>query len=150
MQLEDAIKTRKFASEYHRLRVNLLFTNHWLEGELKEILAPYGISRKQFNVLRILRGHKKELPLSILDIKSRMIDATSDASRMIERMAKKGLVKRKPCTMDKRVTRVLIEQPGLDLLAQIDTEKDKLDNVVKKLSPEEAKQLNSLLDKVRE
>jgi DNA-binding MarR family transcriptional regulator len=149
MQLEDAIKTRKFTSEHHRLRVNLLYTSHWLEGELKAVLAPHGISRKQFNVLRILRGHTGEIPLSVLDIKERMIDATSDASRMIERMAKKGLLKRYPCTVDKRVTRISILQPGLDLLAAIDIEKEKLDNVLDGISPDEAKQLNALLDKLR-
>lgn len=149
MQLEDAIKISAFADEYHRLRVNMLHTTHWLEGELKEVLEPFGLSRKQFNVLRILRGHKAKMPLSVLDIKNRMIDATSDASRMIERMERKGLVRRKPCTHDKRVTRVLIEEKGLALLADIDVEKEQFNAPLLNLNSEEAKALNALLDKLR-
>ena len=149
MRLEDAIQTRSFTSEYHRLRVNLLYTTHWLEGQLKGVLDPFGITRKQFNILRILRGHKGKLPLSILDIRERMIDATSDVSRMVDRMDRKGLVKRKPCTQDKRVTRVKITERGLSLLSQIDEHKAELDRVLGELGEKEASQLNQLLDKIR-
>ncbi|MFK7970411.1 MAG: MarR family winged helix-turn-helix transcriptional regulator [Bacteroidia bacterium] len=149
MRIDDAIKTKSFVSEYHRLRVNMLYSAHWLEGEIKIVLDPFGVSQKQFNILRILRGHNGKVDMSILDLKDRMIVASSDVSRMVERMEKKGLVKRKPCTEDKRVTRVKVSDQGLELLASIDSEKHKLDAMLHNLSEEEARVLNVLLDKAR-
>ncbi len=139
----------RYYSEFHHLRVNILQSASWLATEIKEVLDPFGITQKQFNILRILRGHKGELPLTILEIRERMIDKMSDASRIIDRLLKKELLEKRPCTLDKRATRILITQKGLDLLAQLDDRMNELDKILSNLTGEEASQLNKLLDKLR-
>ena len=150
MAIDEEIKTKGFANEWHKLRVNLLFTANWLENNIKTFLKPFGITQKQFNILRILRGHDGEVYLSILDIRDRMIDKMSDASRIVDRLAKKGLIAKHPCTMDKRTTRIQIKPAGLTLLAKIDTEVAKMDKFTRGISQKEAAQINKLLDKMRD
>lgn len=151
MGVEQDIKTGNFRNEWQKLRANLLFSANWLNNEIKEFLLPFAITPKQFNILRILRGHTKEMPLSILDIREKMIDKMSDASRIIDRLHKKELIIKKPCTMDKRTTRILITKTGLQLLKKIDRKLPKLDTATKKgLNEKEAQQLNQLLERLRE
>lgn len=149
MAIDEEIKSKRFANEWHKLRVNLLFTTNWLQNNIKSFLKPFGITQKQFNILRILRGHKGEVYLSILEIRERMIDKMSDASRIVDRLAKKGLVAKHPCTMDKRTTRIQILPPGLALLSKIDSEEAKMDRLTSGISQKEAAQINKLLDKMR-
>lgn len=137
-----------YQNEWHKLRVNLLTSASWLTHEMHRFLQPYGITQKQFNILRILRGHKGEVPLSILEVRQKMLDRMSDASRIIDRLAQKGLLYKKPCTNDKRTTRILITEAGLQLLSQIDDNYTAMDQLLRGLTLEDARQLNAILDKL--
>ena len=150
MRLEKELKMAMFKDEWHRARINLLFTAGWLSNEIKEFLDPFGITEKQFNILRILRGHRGETPLSILEIRGRMIDKMSDASRLIDRLHKKELIRKQPCSSDKRTTRVMILEDGLNLLQQIDEALPKINRVGRNLTESEISTLNELLEKFRE
>lgn len=151
MEAKNLSEISAFQNEWHRLRVNLLFSSNWLIGEIKNFIEPFGITQKQFNILRILRGnHPDEVGLTIHDIRDRMIDKMSDASRLVDRLSKKGLILKKPCTKDKRHARVRISEAGLTLLEEIDARLSKLDQIFGGLSEEEAVQLNFLLNKMRE
>lgn len=118
--------------------------------EIRQFLEPFELTQKQFNILRILRGDlENDKGMAVQDLRSRMIDRMSDTSRLVDRLKKKGLVFRKACAEDKRVTRVRISPEGLALLERIDGEMHKMDAITRRLSNEEAKQLNTLLDKMR-
>lgn len=149
MRLEDAIKQqKKFSSEYERLAVNILFTASWIEGNNIQRLKPFGISPQQFNVLRILRGSNPK-PLMLGDIASRMIDKNSNATRLVEKLRLKGLVKREVCESNRRQVDIIITPKGLELLAAIDADADNWTQSMKTLSTQEAEALNNALDKLR-
>ena len=135
-----------YQNEWHELRVNLLATANWLENEIKHFLKSYGVTQKQFNVLRILRGTYPE-SLTMQEVRIRMIDKMSDASRIIDRLARPeiALVIKTPCTEDKRSNRVTISQKGLDLLATIDNNIENLDAITQNITAAQAKKLNQLL-----
>ena len=78
-----------------------------------------------------------------------MIDKSSNASRLVDKLVIKDLVKRTECPSDRRQVDVNITKKGLDLLAEIDTEEEKWLAKFKSLSATEAKELNRLLDKIR-
>lgn len=137
-----------YQNEWHELRISVLQAESWLSGEIKYFLSPFQLTQKQFNILRILRGHQEEIPLSILDIRIKMIDKMSDASRIIDRLAKKGLVEKIPCKMDKRTMRIKITEDGLLTLTQVDQSLPRLDAVMNQLTPTEARQLCHLLQKM--
>jgi len=149
MQLEQEIKQEKFKTEEEKLTVNLIFTYYWLLDRLKDRLRPYGISMQQYNVLRILRG-QGEKPASINLLKERMLDKSSDASRLVERLRIKGLVDRIICPMDRRAVEIRISNKGLELLTNIDKEDLKSKEIFESLKPEGVRKLNDLLDELRD
>lgn len=148
MKLEEEIKQKKFKNEFHRLALNLVFTNSWFISNETALLKEYDLTPAQYNILRILRG-QYPLPASVSLLKERMLDKMSDASRLVDRLLLKGLLERKVCPQDRRRVEVKITQSGLKLLEEIDKISDKFEEKLKSISSEEAKNLNDLLDKLR-
>jgi len=79
-----------------------------------------------------------------------MLDKMSDTSRLVDRLIVKGLAEKTTCTSDKRLVDISISRKGLELLEQLDIRNADMDNIMCNLTNEEAIQLSSLLDKVRE
>lgn len=148
MKLEEEIKQSKFRNEYHKLAVNIFYTYSWLLNLQTQLFKKFKITSNQYNILRILRG-QHPTPATINLLKDRMIDKMSDASRLVERLRKKGLVKRELCKNDRRRVDVVITDKGLKLLSDIDKLNDEYDSFFKNLSVTESKTLNDLLDKLR-
>ncbi len=128
--------------------INLLFTYGWILEKIKGFLAKEDITHQQFNILRILRGSHPR-PLSTLQIRERMLDKMSDTSRIVDRLVLKGLVKKNPCSADKRLVDVTITEKGQKLLKKLDGEPDHISEVMGNLSEKEAETLSTLLDKLR-
>ena len=148
MSLEQDIKQEKFESEFHKATVNILFTSSWLYNTNTVRLKPYGITLEQYNVLRILRGsHPK--PLMLAEVTCRMIDKSSNATRLVEKLRQKSLVKREICANNRRQVDIIITAKGLDMLAKIDKGSDAWLDRLKNISKTEAQELNRILDKLR-
>lgn len=148
MKLEDAIKS-KFPSEYHKLVVNVAYTQYYINRKTHVVLKPYGITTQQYNVLRILRGQHPSAANVNLVIE-RMLDKMSNASRLIEKLRVKGYVEKRVNVLDKRNADILITQSGLDLLEEVHPKIEELIGSFRILNEHESEQLNSLLDKLRE
>src|SRR5688572_678497 len=147
MSLEKDIHQPKFKSEYQKVRVNLIFTYNWVMEQSRKFFDKADLTPQQFNILRILRGAGQ--PLSTLQIRQRMLDKMSDTSRIVDRLVKKALVKKVVCKTDRRLEDVTISEKGLALLEKLDAFNDEMDNFLTNISPEEAKTVNQLLDKLR-
>lgn len=149
MKIEDEIKQSvKFASEYQKIAVNILYTASWINAHHSHILKGYGVTPQQFNLLRILRGQHPR-PATVNLLIERMLDKSSNASRLVDRLSQKGLVERCANEADKRSVNVIITEKGLGLLSKIDTESDLLEKNLHTLTSAEAQELNRLLDKLR-
>jgi MarR family transcriptional regulator, multiple gene regulator MgrA len=148
MRLEEEIKQKKFASAYHKLVVNVLFSGNWLREQHGEDLQRFGITMQQFNVLRILRG-QAPASASIGLVKKRMLDKQSDVSRLVERLRLKGLLQRKLAKNDRRKCEINITEKGLALLAEIDHSMTCWYDRLKGLSAREAEECSRILDKMR-
>jgi DNA-binding MarR family transcriptional regulator len=148
MKLEQEIAQRKFRNERHKVAVNILYTYGWLIALHTQVFKQHGITSQQFNVLRILRGQNPN-PTSIKLIKNRMLDKMSDASRIVEKLRQKGLVKRNTNNSDRRHVDVFITRKGLKVLADLDKRDKEFDNHSARLTAKETEQLNMLLDKLR-
>lgn len=147
MGLENDINQAKFTNEHQKAVVNIIYTHNWVMERMKQIFETEDLTSQQFNILRILRGARE--PLSICVIRERMLDRMSDASRIVDRLIKKNLVRKTVNKFDKRLVSVTISPRGLTLLKKLDERADEMDNVMARLSPAEAKNLNRLLDKIR-
>jgi DNA-binding MarR family transcriptional regulator len=149
MKIEDEIKQSAFRSEYHKAYINLVYTSGYLEQAQAALFKPFGITLPQYNILRILRGqHPKPATISLLI--ERMLDKTSNASRIVDRLEAKELVTRKQCPSDRRTVDVLITDKGLELLRQMDGLEGGKGTGITNLTEQEAVQLNALLDKIRD
>ena len=147
MSLEKDINQQVFRSEYQKAIINLIYTFNWVNEKLNKGFEPFDITQQQFNILRILRGAGGLL--STLQIRQRMLDRMSDTSRIVDRLVKKGMVKKTTCREDRRLVDVLLTDKGKKLLQSMDDMNEEMDSIFKYLSNEEAKQLNVLLDKIR-
>src|SRR5438105_12546686 len=147
MSIEKDIQQAKFRNEYHKTAVNLIYTYNWITERTKLIFERADITTQQFNILRILRGAGQ--PLSTLQIRQRMLDKMSDTSRIVDRLVKKGLVKKGICKMDRRLVDITITDKGKKLLEKIDQYSDQMDGIMQNLTEEDARTLNELLDKIR-
>lgn len=148
MSIDQDIHQRSFKSEYQRAIINLIFTYNWTTEKVKAIFDKEGLTMQQFNILRILRG--SETPLSTLQIRERMLDKMSDTSRIVDRLIIKGLAKKNICKTDKRLVDVSITDKGKKILSKLDKQEQEMADIFSKLSESDAKQLNKLLDKIRE
>jgi DNA-binding MarR family transcriptional regulator len=148
MGLEQDIKQEKFANEFEKSMVNILFTGSWLHNQNSSRLKPHGITPEQFNVLRILRGSSPK-PLMLAEITSRMIDKNSNATRLVEKLRQKGLLKREICDNNRRQVDISITEKGLALLKKIDDDSEAWLESMKTISKAEAAELNRILDKLR-
>jgi DNA-binding MarR family transcriptional regulator len=148
MSLEKDIQQEKFANEYEKVAVNVLFTAGWLRNLNATRLKTHGLTPEQYNVLRILRGsHPKTMRLS--DISCRMIDKNSNATRLVEKLRVKGLLKRERCEDNRRQVDVSITEKGLAILKRIDQEESSWLTTLKNITKAEATEVNRILDKLR-
>ena len=148
MSLEEDIKQQNFRNDYQKATINLLYTHSWLEHKLSAFFKQYDLTLQQYNVLRILKG-QYPIPISTSDLRQRMLDRMSDASRIVERLYKKSLVIRKVCQNDKRKVDIVLSNKGMEVIDRLEEVVDHLDGFLSRLRPEEVQQLNSLLDKLR-
>ncbi|MBC8172536.1 MAG: MarR family transcriptional regulator [Chitinophagales bacterium] len=148
MRLEDEIKQYKFEDEYHKLTLNILFTSGWIEMKHIQFFKQYKLSPQQYNVLRILRGQFPK-PASVNVLMERMLDRTSNASRLVDKLCEKKLTEKKINNNDRRHVDVVITKEGLNLLEKIDGTFLTIQDAFRKISTSEATTLNELLDKLR-
>ena len=77
-------KKRPFDSPEQEAALNLLRTNDQLQIRFARLFREHGLTTSQYNVLRILRGEGKPLP--ILEIASRMITVVPGITGLIDRL----------------------------------------------------------------
>ena len=148
MKLEKAIRQKGFQNEYQKAIINIIYTHNYLIGKMNPVFKQYGITRQQYNVLRILRGQHPD-PATINLIKERMLDKMSDASRIAERLKKKKLIEKSRSLIDKRAVDIIISKKGLALLKTMDPESKKFNKLIT-LSDGEVANLNKILDNLRD
>ena len=150
MRLEDEIKQPTFQSDAQKAYLNVVYTAGWMGQRQAIAFKPYNLTGPQFNVLRILRG-QHPLPATVALLIDRMLDKTSNASRIVDKLEEKKLVTRTVCPANRRAVDIRITEAGLRLLRQIDDEglTDPGRSGLNNLTAAELRQLNTLLDKIR-
>ena len=148
MRLVDELRVTSFDSSTRKAILNILVTADRVSFKINAALKPVGLSKEQFNVLRILRGqHPNPCPLQT--ISERMVSKSSNASRLVDKLLKRGLVARGVCDTNRRKVDILITAEGLDVLERADAAMQSYAFEYGELQEEEADQLNRLLDTLR-
>ena len=138
---------RAFSSREQEVMLGLqLVAARIMEPWEKYLKSHAELTLHQYNVLRILRGsHPAGLPSG--EIANRMIARDPDITRLVDRLEKRGLVRRARSRQDRRVVEVGITDAGLTLLSGLDEPVDRFPrNMLGHLGPRKLAQLRVLLE----
>lgn len=149
-RLQEEIKKRDpFDSIEQEAILNLLRTSDQLHNRLGRLFRQFDLTPSKYNVLRILRGEGKPIP--VLEVASRLIQVVPAITGLIDRLEAQSLVQRKKCEEDRRVVYVAITKRGLELLTQIEQPLTALQQDLMRIhSKAELTELIRLLEKTRE
>ena len=147
-QLAERLKQRGFESEGQEAVLSLLMTGTVLRDKMNALCTENGISLQQYNILRILHGRHPE-GYARCDISERMIEKAPDTTRLIDRLARAGLVKREKTILDMRQSLTTITEKGISVLKTLNKKIRDFQNMFETgLTPAACKQISALCDKV--
>lgn len=147
--VEELQQTRPFPSVAQEALVGIARTASLVDRAVAAVIAPYGLSTAQYNVLRILRGAGVD-GLATLAIRDRMIDPAAAITRLVDKLEESGHISRERLTEDRRSIRCRITSKGLAVLAELDPQLIAVDErVMRALTPAEVHELIELLDRLR-
>jgi DNA-binding MarR family transcriptional regulator len=146
---KDLRKKKPFECPEQEVALNLLRTTDFLSREGVALFERHGISGQQYNVLRILRGHR-DTGLPCQKIVAQMITQMPDITRLVDRLEASGFVRRERTEQDRRLVIVHITPAGMTLLAQLDEPILDLHRAqMSHMTRAELAELNRLLEKLR-
>src|SRR5579872_4954965 len=141
-------KKRSFDSADEEAALNIVRTSDQLQIRFARLFREFGLTPSQYNILRILRGEGKPLP--ILEIASRTVTVVPGITGLIDRLERAGFVNRLRCDKDRRVIYVALTDRALGALTDIDEPLSALHRkLTGHLSQGELKDLSRLLEKLR-
>ncbi|MDC8004428.1 MarR family transcriptional regulator [Aureisphaera galaxeae] len=148
MTIEEAIKSTVKIPLPARTVINIMYTSRYIEKSIDRFKTR-DITMQQYNVLRILRGQKGN-PANLSTLQERMIDKSSNTTRLVDKLIVKELVERRVCEQNRRKVEIFITEKGLQLLKDLDPVTDEANKeILKHLTKDEQETLNTLLDKLR-
>ncbi|PCE63918.1 MarR family winged helix-turn-helix transcriptional regulator [Sediminicola luteus] len=134
---------------YYEAVMEIIKTGHWITHRVSQELREFDIYEPQFNVLRILRGAKGK-PLSVNTILERMLQKSSNVTRIVDKLEGRGLVERTLCSTDRRKMDIVITDAGLELLEKLDIKVAALhDPMAENLTEAELETLAALIKKLK-
>ncbi len=119
----EALKRRikqkaDFANPEQEEMLNLMVAADYVHTRLERVCAEFGITRPQYNVLRILRGvHPGGHPRG--EISARLVASAPDVTRLVDRLESQGFVERVRVEEDRRLSITRITRKGLRLLDEM-------------------------------
>lgn len=148
MKFEDAVRQTSFRSEQAKTALNIIYTANQLEEITRNHLKPYDISSEQYNVLRILKGRHPGA-YALQEVRNRMLNRWSNVSRLVEKLREKGYLTRQPRKGDRRKVEIRITDEGIEFLEKLNQLPIAGNLYDQALDPDQAKELNRLLDLFR-
>ena len=110
-----AKSARRFDSPQQEVYLNLWRTYDRLRAYEDELFGRHGLTAQQYNALRLLRAaHPEKVPT--LSVAARLVSRAPDITRLLDKLAARGLIERERPADNRRVVNVGITAEGLALL----------------------------------
>lgn len=149
MDIDQQLQQEQFENEYKKAHLNILLTASWLNLQATKSLKSFHISPQQFNVLSILNRFYPK-PVTVKVLTEQMIDQMSNASRLVEKLKKKGFVERQASEEDRRRVNVYITESGIELLKEATRRLEaNIEGHFNRLMLADIAKLNHFLDQLR-
>jgi DNA-binding MarR family transcriptional regulator len=110
---------KPFKSLHEEAYLSVVRTETVLRDAFDRVLAERGLSRVQYNILRILRGAGAN-GLCRYEIGERLVSRMPDVSRRLDHMEQAGLISRVRSTEDRRLVNTTLTPEGLSLVNELD------------------------------
>lgn len=98
--------------------INILSLSSRIDHSMSVTLKKFNLTLPQFNILRSL-GLQYPDAMVLKGLTEKMIDKSSNTSRLVDRLEEKKLALRQISTTDRRVIYVSITEKGLKLLSDV-------------------------------
>ncbi len=149
MNIEQVLQSKVKYKLHESVILNLIYSTILIENSEESIFRKFGITRAQYNVLRILNGAKGN-PMNLCDVQGRMLKRMSNTTRLVDKLLAKGFVERIICPNNRRKVEITVTELGINLIEDISPVlKLKHEDRLKRLSQNEQQQLVELLEKLR-
>jgi DNA-binding MarR family transcriptional regulator len=150
-KLQHEIKqSSPFSSLEEEAILNLERTADRLQNSFRLMLKPHGLTPTQYNALRILRGAGPG-GLTCTELGNRLIKEDPDITRLVDRLARQGMVVRHKDKEDRRVSHTEITPSGLEKLKVLDpVVTESVQNQMKHMGSRRLSLLIDLLEEARE
>ncbi len=116
--LSRRLKQSRFSSAHQEALLSLAVAAGAINDMVDEVCEKHGLTRPQYNVLRILRGVYPE-GHPRCEIAQRMVERAPDVTRLVDRLQAQGFVRRNRGGRDQRQAITRITLKGLKLLEAI-------------------------------
>src|SRR6267378_88874 len=98
-KLQDEVKKKQpFASLAQEAALNLARTSDRIAIRYERLFRDYALTPSQYNILRILRGEAKPMP--VLEIAARTVTVVPGITGLIDRLERAEFACRRRCTED--------------------------------------------------
>jgi DNA-binding MarR family transcriptional regulator len=142
--LSRRLKQARFTSAQQEALLSVIVSAGTIHDVVDAVCERHGLTRSQYNVLRILRGVYPE-GHPRCEIAQRMVERAPDVTRLVDRMQSQGLVRRNRSSADQRQAITRITSKGLKLLEGIQPEIEEQGNsLLGRLSDKECHELSRL------
>jgi DNA-binding MarR family transcriptional regulator len=112
-------RQRRFDSPQQEAYLNLWRTYDRLRMIEDQLFAQHGLTAQQYNALRLLKAeHPGTLPTLMLA--SKLVSHAPDITRLLDKLAERGLVARERMTDNRRVVQVGITEEGIAVLKKLE------------------------------
>lgn len=138
----------EMSGKYYQTVHQIISTGHSITDRIGRELKEFDITEPQFNVLRTLKGAKGQ-PLTVQEILDKMVQRSSNVTRIVDKLIAKGYVERCECPTNRRKMDITLTEEGATALKKFDK---KIYNMYKptmnNLSEEELDTLKNLIQKL--
>lgn len=142
--LSRRLKQPQFASPAQEALLSVIVAANTINDMMDRICEEHGITRAQYNVLRILRGVHPD-GHARCEIACRMLDRAPDITRLVDRLQARKLVKRSRGNEDQRQAVTAITAKGLKLLGSMQPRIDEESaDILNRLSDDDCRHLSRL------
>lgn len=136
-------------TQYYMAVHQIISAGHWITDEISRALKEFNVTEPQYNVLRTLK-ESKERPLTVQEIQERMVQRSSNVTRIIDKLITKGFVTRQECATNRRKMDINITPEGLEYLKKLDVKvKEFHIPLMERITEEDAQQIQQLVKKLR-
>ena len=127
--------------------LSLLLATGRVRERFEQVCAAHEITGGQYNVLRILRGSPEGIPRG--EIGQRLVNQAPDVTRLIDRLARRGLVRRTRARTDRRLSLTTITAKGLALVEEAEVANAaQRAAIASRLTVEEWRQLSAMCERI--